>query len=160
IPVSIRISGSDIAILRRYADEARAIFQAIPIADRVRDDWGAPSFSVRLQIDPDRANLAGISNVEVAQASVAGITGLQEPRLREVARRLPPGYRLEIGGEQEEEQKGFKELAIVLGISVALIYLALMFQFKNAVKPFIVFAAIPYGVVGALAALWIMRAPF
>jgi multidrug efflux pump subunit AcrB len=83
-----------------------------------------------------------------------------EPTLRELGRRLPPGYRLEIGGEQEEEQKGFKELVIVLGISVTLIYLALMFQFKNAIKPFIVFAAIPYGVVGALAALWIMRAPF
>jgi multidrug efflux pump subunit AcrB len=247
IPVSIRVSGSDIAVLRGFADEAKAIFRAIPIAERIRDNWGAPSFSVRLQIDPDRANLAGVSNVEVAQASVAGITGLQvttlregdkqipviarlrmqeraqladvgnlyvyasdgqqripirqittieqemrtekiarrnqfrtitvgafpvegmlasqvfnaaEPKLRELARRMPPGYKLEIGGEQEEEQKGFKELVVVLGISVALIYLALMFQFKNAIKPFIVFAAIPYGIVGALAALWVMNAPF
>ena len=31
---------------------------------------------------------------------------------------------------------------------------------KHAVKPFIVFAAIPYGIVGALAALWLMGAPF
>lgn len=33
-------------------------------------------------------------------------------------------------------------------------------QFKNAVRPLIVFAAIPYGMVGALAMLWIMGAPF
>ena len=45
-------------------------------------------------------------------------------------------------------------------ISIAMIFLALVFQFKNAIKPFIVFAAIPYGVVGALVALWIMGAPF
>src|SRR5690349_15173512 len=38
--------------------------------------------------------------------------------------------------------------------------MALVFQFKNAIKPFIVFAAVPYGMVGALGALWIMGAPF
>src|SRR5215813_7822122 len=45
-------------------------------------------------------------------------------------------------------------------ISITMIYLALVFQFKHAIKPFIVFAAIPYGIVGALAALWAMQAPF
>ena len=43
---------------------------------------------------------------------------------------------------------------------VVCIFLALVFQFKNAIKPFIVFAAVPFGMVGALAALWIMGAPF
>ena len=42
----------------------------------------------------------------------------------------------------------------------SLIFLALVFQFRNAVKPLIVFAAIPFGVVGALVGLWIMGAPF
>ena len=45
-------------------------------------------------------------------------------------------------------------------ISIAMIFLALVLQFKHAIKPLIVFAAIPFGVVGALAALWIMGAPF
>ena len=40
------------------------------------------------------------------------------------------------------------------------IYLALAIQFKNALKPLIVLAAVPYGAVGALAALAIMGAPF
>jgi multidrug efflux pump subunit AcrB len=45
-------------------------------------------------------------------------------------------------------------------ISVAFIYLALVFQFKHAIKPAIVFAAIPYGIVGALFVLWLMGTPF
>src|SRR5262249_24534899 len=56
--------------------------------------------------------------------------------------------------------KSFKQLSVVLLISVTAIFLALVFQFKNAVKPFIVFAAVPYGMVGALAALWLMDVPF
>jgi multidrug efflux pump subunit AcrB len=77
-----------------------------------------------------------------------------------VARTLPPGYRLEIGGEQEEQEKGFLNLAVVMAMSVGMIFLALVFQFRHAVKPFIVFAAIPYGVAGALAALWLAGSPF
>jgi multidrug efflux pump subunit AcrB len=82
------------------------------------------------------------------------------PRIREVERTLPPGYKLVVAGEYKEQNKGFGDLAVVMGISVAMIFLALVLQFKNAVKPFIVFAAIPFGVVGAFAALWVMGAPF
>lgn len=53
-----------------------------------------------------------------------------------------------------------KELALVLVMSAALIFLALVSQFNNAVKPILVFAAVPYGAVGALAALYIMGTPF
>jgi multidrug efflux pump subunit AcrB len=82
------------------------------------------------------------------------------PKLKELQRELPVGYRLEIGGEEEDQVKSFKELVIVLAVSVMLIFMALVFQFKNAIKPFIVFAAVPFGMVGALAALWIMGQPF
>jgi multidrug efflux pump subunit AcrB len=81
-------------------------------------------------------------------------------KLREFERRLPPGYRMEIGGEYEKQQEGFGELAMVMGISIAMIFLALVVQFKHAVKPLLVFAAIPYGMVGAVATLWIMGIPF
>jgi multidrug efflux pump subunit AcrB len=78
----------------------------------------------------------------------------------DVSARLPPGYRLEIGGEYEKQQEGFGEMALVMLASVALIYFALVFQFDSAVKPVIVFAAIPYGMVGALAMLAIMHQAF
>src|SRR5258708_1332178 len=45
-------------------------------------------------------------------------------------------------------------------ISLVGIYLALLIQFNNAVKPLLVFAAAPYGAIGALIALAIMGTPF
>jgi len=247
LPIQIRVSGEDIPFLRTSAEEVNQILTSIPQAMRVRDDWGEDRFALQLKIDPDRANLAGITNLDVAHASAGGLSGDQltvlreghkqipivsrlrpeeraqpgdlqnlyvysssgtqkvplgqishteyslqdevirrrnqfrtitvscapqpgvlasevmkqaQPRLATLASRLPPGYRLEIGGEQEKQQDGFKQLAIVLLISSAAIFLALAFQFKSAIKPFIVFAAVPYGAVGALIALWIMGAPF
>ena len=82
------------------------------------------------------------------------------PAIDAISARLPPGYRHEIGGEYDEQQKGFAELGLVMAASVALIYFALAFQFDSAVKPLLVFAAIPYGMVGAFAMLGIMRQPF
>ncbi|HEY7491142.1 MAG TPA: efflux RND transporter permease subunit, partial [Candidatus Tectomicrobia bacterium] len=219
VPVSIRLSGESISTLRALATRAQDIFRALPIATRVRDDWGEESFTIKLRTDPDRANLAGVSNLDVAAASAAGLSGYQVTTLREgdkqipvvvvlrmeerarlddiknlyvyasqstqrvplqqvatieydmrpeklrrrnqfrtvtvscfpvdgrlpsevmsaarpqlmaFARTLPPGYWLDIGGEEEEQVKGFKEFLMVLGISVAMIFLALVFQFKHA----------------------------
>jgi multidrug efflux pump subunit AcrB len=73
---------------------------------------------------------------------------------------LPPGIKYELAGEAEKQQDGFGELAMILGISIVMIFLALAIQFQNAVKPLLVFGAIPYGFVGAIAALWIMGQPF
>jgi multidrug efflux pump subunit AcrB len=247
IPVSIRLSGDNIATLREQAERLKAVFRAVPIAERVQDDWGADGFAVNLAIDPDRANLAGVANADVAASTAVALNGHQVGVLRErnkqvpivarlrveeraqltdlqglyvyasqgtqrvplrqisslnytlqpaklnrrnqfrtitvscypvagrlpsevlraampqvsaVTAQLPPGFRLQIAGEQEKQQEGFLELAIVMGISIAMIYIALVTQFRNTVKPLLVFAAIPYGVVGAFAALWIMGAPF
>jgi multidrug efflux pump subunit AcrB len=82
------------------------------------------------------------------------------PKIEEFEKNLPPGYFLEIGGEYEEQVKGFKQLSIVMAVSVALIYMALVLQFKSAVKPLLVFAAIPYGMAGAFVALAVMGQPF
>ena len=56
--------------------------------------------------------------------------------------------------------KGFGELSVVLLISILAIFLALVFQFRHAIKPIIVFSAIPYGVVGSLVTLAVLGLPF
>jgi multidrug efflux pump subunit AcrB len=246
-PVETRISGQDIGELRRLAEEVKEIYRALPEADRVRDDWGAESFVANLQVEQDRANLAGISNLDVAASSAVGISGydvtslregkqqipvvvrlrvderarlsdvqnlyvyaLQSPakaplrqiseidyqlqsekirrrnqfrtitvscfpvagvlpsqvynaaraKLDEFERTLPPGYKMSVGGEREMRLKGFRDLAVVMAVSVIAIFLALVIQFKHAIKPLLVFSAIPFGMVGAFAALAIMGAPF
>jgi multidrug efflux pump subunit AcrB len=73
---------------------------------------------------------------------------------------MPPGYRMIIGGEQANQKSGFLNLGQVLLISLVGIYAALLLQFSNAVKPLLVLAAVPYGVVGALIALAVMQTPF
>jgi multidrug efflux pump subunit AcrB len=88
------------------------------------------------------------------------IVSAARPQLAALAAQFPSGYHMDFGGSEEEQVKGFKNLVVVLLISLVAIYLSLVYQFKNAIKPFVVFAAVPYGVAGALVALWIMDTPF
>lgn len=66
---------------------------------------------------------------------------------------FPTGYRWEFGGEKFEQDKGFKSLTIALVVSFVAIYLALVLQFNSATQPILIYAAVPFGVVGGLIGL-------
>jgi multidrug efflux pump subunit AcrB len=256
-PVELRVTGladvnpleeeKDITNLRTIASKVSAILRDVPKGARVRDDWGQDGFEVTLKVDPDRANLAGVTNQDVAQSSStalsgAGVTTLRRgdqqvpvvsrlrmeeraslsdvqnlyvyssqsnnkvplltvssvenelqtlrirhlehfrtisvqsftvpgalpsevfkaaaPQLAELQKTLPPGYSINVSGEQAKQEQGFRNLTVVMAVSIALIFLALAFQFKHATKPVLVLAAAPYGVVGSLIALYVMRSSF
>jgi multidrug efflux pump subunit AcrB len=256
-PIEIRLSAtSDVdpsqeqannETLRSLAKREEDILRPIPGVQVVEDDWFAESPEVKLRIDPDRANLAGVTNSDVAASATAAMSGTTVTTLREGNRQIPviarlraseraqlsdvqdlyvyssqgpqkiplrsvssvvnemtteriareehfrtigvhafpspgvlpsevlqrampqlvafekampAGYRMEFGGERAKQQTGFANLAEVLAISLFGIYGALLMQFRNTVKPLLVFAATPYGVAGALICLTIMGSPF
>ncbi|MBL0197102.1 MAG: efflux RND transporter permease subunit [Myxococcales bacterium] len=74
--------------------------------------------------------------------------------------KLPPGYSMTFGGEQEMQAKAFASVSIALKVSVALIFLTLVWQFANVFKPLIVFAAIPFGMVGVVLGLVVTKTNF
>ncbi|HEY6419991.1 MAG TPA: efflux RND transporter permease subunit [Candidatus Binataceae bacterium] len=245
--VSPLLQRRDIDTLRSLSARVEAIFRTMPVTQSVRDDWQGQVLVANIQVQPDRANLANVTNQDVAQSTAMGLSGrlvagLREgdrqipvlmrlrrderstvadlenlyvyssngvqkvplkaistvsydmeneriirrdkfrtitvlalpvagvlaseqlnaamPQLRAFEKTLPPGYTMTLGGEYEKSVRGNRDLTIVLAISCAMIFVALVIQFNNAVKPWLVFAAVPYGVVGALAALLIMGSPF
>src|SRR5262249_18699774 len=94
IPVSVRISGADIPTLRAVAEKAKAVFRAAPAAMGTRDDWGEETFAVKLAVDQERANDAGISNLDVAAASASTMNGEPLTTLREGDQEIPVVLRL------------------------------------------------------------------
>lgn len=73
---------------------------------------------------------------------------------------FPAGYHWEFGGEKFEQDKGFKSLTLALIVSFLAIYLALVVQFNSMTQPLLVYAAVPFGVVGGLLGLAIMGSSF
>src|SRR5262249_12884787 len=95
-PVSLRIVGDDVPTLRRLAERLKSALRAIPYATQVQDDWGAEGFALNLQVDPDRAQMAGVSNADVALSTAAALNGDEVGVLREQNRQIPIVARLRV----------------------------------------------------------------
>jgi multidrug efflux pump subunit AcrB len=68
---------------------------------------------------------------------------------------LPVGYSYEIGGQYESQQQSFRELVMVFGIAVVLVFVILVVQFRAWVPAFLVLLAAPLSLGGALLLLWL-----
>jgi multidrug efflux pump subunit AcrB len=67
--------------------------------------------------------------------------------------KLPPGYRLEYGGEYENQRKTSGQMVAALAASVALFFVVILFEFKTVRETLLVMLAIPLTLFGALAGL-------
>ena len=73
---------------------------------------------------------------------------------------LPPGCRIDYGGEYENKQEISGEMRNALLISLVLIFLILLFQFRTLVDPLVVMAAFPLALPGAALGLLITHNTF
>ncbi len=80
--------------LRRLAGRVQDILRPIRGVQVVQNDWFQESPEVKLKIDPDRANLAGITNRDVAASTTAAMSGTPVTTLREGNRQIPVIARL------------------------------------------------------------------
>ena len=68
---------------------------------------------------------------------------------------LPPGYRLEWGGQFENQQRASARLAIVVPIALAMIFLLLYFTFSSVRQAALVFCNVPFAAIGGVVALYL-----
>jgi multidrug efflux pump subunit AcrB/outer membrane protein TolC len=73
---------------------------------------------------------------------------------------LPLGYRIDYGGEKENQEETFPQMLVALGISLVAIFLVLLVQFRTVSEPLVVMASIPLTLFGAILGLIITRNPF
>ncbi|MCA9047849.1 MAG: efflux RND transporter permease subunit, partial [Planctomycetaceae bacterium] len=80
-------------------------------------------------------------------------------RIEQLREQLPAGYRLKIGGEQEQTLKGQRSTLASSAVSVGLILLLLVVQYNSFSKPIVILATLPLAAAGSLFGLWIMQQP-
>jgi CzcA family heavy metal efflux pump len=73
---------------------------------------------------------------------------------------VPPGIRIEYGGQFEEQQKSFKDLAFVLALAVVLVFIVLLFEFGNFAAPLAVISSALLSTCGVFVALLVTRTTF
>jgi len=72
---------------------------------------------------------------------------------------LDSGYEMKFGGEDEELRKNRAEMTLVMEMSLALICMTMVLQFKSVVKSLVVMLTVPLGLIGALLGLAVTHSP-
>ena len=73
---------------------------------------------------------------------------------------LPPGYRVEFGGQFENLERGTRRLMLVVPLALLLIFLLLFTTFNSIRQAALVFTGIPLATVGGVFALLLRGMPF
>jgi cobalt-zinc-cadmium resistance protein CzcA len=69
--------------------------------------------------------------------------------------KLPEGYNITWSGEFENQERAMNRLAIIVPISILIIFLLLFDAFKSFASALVIIANIPFSVIGGILALWI-----
>lgn len=68
----------------------------------------------------------------------------------------PPGaLRVEVGGENEEMRRSFRDLSFAFALALLLVYMILAAQFESFIHPGTILIAVPLALVGAILALFV-----
>lgn len=93
----------------------------------------------------------------VVRTNVTGrdLVGFVDEARRRVAEEieLPPGYYVEWGGEFENQQRAAARLAIVVPVSIGLIFLLLFSTFRSLRQALLVLTNVPFALIGGVFAL-------
>ncbi|CDH40549.1 multidrug transporter AcrB [Acinetobacter pittii] len=82
-PLQYRVSGEDLNLVRKEAQQVAKVMSENPNATNVHLDWGEPSKIISIQIDQDRARQMGVSSLDLANFINASITGSAIEQYRE-----------------------------------------------------------------------------
>lgn len=150
LPLIIR-GGSDLQMSPERFRELRiplADGQAIPLSH----------VATLRQIDgPVKVERENSSRMVVVRANVRGrdLVGFVSEAQAAVAKevQLPAGYRIAWAGQFENQQRAAARLAVVVPVSLALIFLLLFATFGSVRQATLVFANIPFALIGGVVGL-------
>ncbi|CAB1370676.1 efflux RND transporter permease subunit [Denitratisoma oestradiolicum] len=106
---------------------------------------------------PVKVDHENAQRMVVIQANVGGrdlVGFVEEAKLKMAAQiPLPAGYAVAWGGQFENQQRAARRLALVVPVALALIFLILFATFRSLRQAALVFANIPFAMIGGVFAL-------
>ena len=97
--------------------------------------------------------------VVIANVRGRDLVGFVEDAKNKVAHdvKLPDGYYMKWGGQFENQQRAAARLAIVVPVSIGLVFLLLFATFRSVRQSVLILSNIPFAMIGGVFALWISR---
>ncbi|WP_018151546.1 efflux RND transporter permease subunit [Leeia oryzae] len=83
-----------------------------------------------------------------------------EPKLRELEKTLPAGYKIDLGGSKESSGESQDSIAAVMPLMLFAVVTLLMLQLRSFSRMFLVLLTAPLGLIGVTLVLLVFQQPF
>jgi multidrug efflux pump len=134
----------------------------------VRDGKFVPVSQVaRLSLDSEESELWRRNRIptltvraDVVGAQAPDVTNALQPKIDAMAKELPLGYGIEVGGATESSAKAQRSVNAVMPATLIAVLVLLMIQLQDMKKMAIVLLTAPLGLIGVSAIMAAFRIPF
>ncbi|WP_145003726.1 efflux RND transporter permease subunit [Pseudomonas oryzihabitans] len=128
--------------------------ETLPLAAIARVELASEA-GVKVRRNLERTLTVSARNPGMTAATLVATLAPQLPTLQ-----LPPGYRLDLGGEIEDSAAANDALLRYLPLAAVAMLLLFLWQFDSWRKVLIIVASIPFILIGVALALWLSGHPF
>ncbi len=162
-------NNDEIKVVARFDDRALATLQSLQNIEIVNQS-GTPVYLkdvAKIELEPSYNAITRIDEKRVVSVSsgVDTTTNGQEvlktfqEKLSSGAYRLPDGYTITYGGENEENQKSVQSILRAMIIAAILIVSTLVIQFNSFRKALLVLVTLPLALIGVFVGLALFNVP-
>ncbi len=142
LPAEARRAPEQVEALQLTVPDERGRVALVPLAQLARHERrSSPSEIVREQLTRQVVVSANLDGVPLG-------TAVAQVRAVAAELQLPPGYRIEMGGENEHMEEDFRYLGEALLLAVLMVYLILAAQFESFLDPLAIMLSLPLSIVG------------
>lgn len=106
-------------------------------------------------ITEEDGQLLGLVSVDVADRPLADFVRDAQSRVAAEVK-LPPGYRLDWSGQFKYYQRAQRRLAVVVPLTLLIVFLLLYFNLRSVKETAIVLLAVPFSLIGAVWLVWLL----
>ena len=148
IPVLVRGRIED----RSEAEKIRGLYVPTPDGKSVPFE----SFS-KVKIQPEFVTIPHYNQLRTVTVKAYAPFGELPSQMLDRARpglakiKLDPGYAMKFAGEDKELRENKAEMGLVMQMSLALIAITMVLQFRSVIKSVVVMLTVPLGLIGAVA---------
>ncbi|MBW2525662.1 MAG: efflux RND transporter permease subunit [Deltaproteobacteria bacterium] len=145
--------------LRNDVETVEAILLPTPSGGRVplRDVAAVERTEGPSQISHESNMRRVVVEANIRRRDLGGFVAEAQQRLEQLEHELPEGYWLDYGGTFENQQRAMARLAIVVPLSVLLIFFMLLSALRSPKTAGLVLANLPFALVGGVLAMLLFR---
>ncbi|TVM15027.1 AcrB/AcrD/AcrF family protein [Oceanidesulfovibrio indonesiensis] len=162
-----REGGDEYAILVKLKDAEQTELDAV-LDLTVTNEQGQPVVlrnlvSVEAATGPVRIERKDQERIITVDGDISGRDmGSVVADLRQQLERLPvpQGFSISFGGDYEEQQKAFSELALTFALALVLVYMVMACLYESLRDPFVVMFSVPLAVIGVSLMLFLTHTTF